>query len=70
MKKSTKIVKEESCDRAGIGDDRFQYDDRSGIVAGPCGRSIGADRDFKCRRAEKNRQRQGLSDGRGLCAHR
>ena len=40
------------------------------IVAGPCGRSIGADRDFKCRRAEKNRQRQGLSDGRGLCAHR
>ena len=35
-----------------------------------CGRSIGADRDFKCRRAEKNRQRQGLSDGRGLCAHR
>ena len=68
--KSTKIVKEESCDRAGIGDDRFQYDDRSGIVAGPCGRSIGADRDFKCRRAEKNRQRQGLSDGRGLCAYR
>ena len=42
----------------------------SSIVAGPCGRSIGADRDFKCRRAEKNRQRQGLSDGRGLCAHR
>ena len=31
---------------------------------------IGADWDFKCRRAEKNRQRQGLSDGRGLCAHR
>ena len=41
MKKSTKIVKEESCHRAGIGDDRFQYDDRSGIVAGPCSRGIG-----------------------------
>lgn len=32
--------------------------------------AFGADWDFKCRRAEKNRQRQGLSDGRGLCAHR
>lgn len=70
MKKVQKLLRRSLATRAGIGDDRFQYDDRSGIVAGPCGRSIGADRDFKCRRAEKNRQRQGLSDGRGLCAHR